>query len=202
MDLIDRLIEDGWLKSERIIKAFRQIKREDFVPEKSQELADLNKPLSIGHGQTISQPLVVAFMLELLNVQEGDKVLDIGCGSGWTTALLAELVGERGQVISMEIVDELVALCETNIMKYNSSNKEVVRVIHGDGKDGYSDEAPFDRVLVSAEAKKVPDALKRQLKVGGLLVIPIGSSICVFEKVSSKKFNKREIEGFRFVPLV
>ena len=97
MALIDSLVEQGWLKTPRIIKAFRKIKRIDFLPEDMKDLAELNEALPIGYGQTISQPLVVAFMLELLEPKPGDKILDIGAGSGWTTALLAEIVSQQGK---------------------------------------------------------------------------------------------------------
>ena len=93
MDLIENLIKDGWLKSPKIIDAFKKIKRVDFLPEELKDSADLNTALPISYGQTISQPLVVAFMIEQLNPKEGDKVLDIGSGSGWTTALLSHIVG-------------------------------------------------------------------------------------------------------------
>ena len=102
MALIDSLIQEGWLKTPRIIEAFRKIKRVDFLPEDMKDLAELNEALPIGYGQTISQPLVVAFMLEQLEPRPGDKVLDIGSGSGWTTALLAEVVGHGGRVIAID----------------------------------------------------------------------------------------------------
>ncbi len=102
MSLIDSLIKEGWLKTERIIEAFGKIKRADFLPEDMRNLAELNEALSIGQGQTISQPLVVAFMIEKLGPQPGDKILDIGSGSGWTSALLAEIVGEKGKVFALD----------------------------------------------------------------------------------------------------
>ncbi|MGB9609289.1 MAG: protein-L-isoaspartate O-methyltransferase family protein, partial [Minisyncoccia bacterium] len=105
--LIDDLIKDGFLKSPRIIDAFRKVDRMNFVIDYVKNEAYRNSPLAIGFGQTISQPLTVAFMLELLDVQEGNKVLDVGSGSGWTTALLAELVGEKGKVYGIEIIPEL-----------------------------------------------------------------------------------------------
>ena len=108
MALIDSLIKEGWLKTPRIIKAFREVKRVDFLPKEIKDLAELNEALSIGYGQTISQPLVVAFMLELLQPQPGDKILDVGSGSGWTTALLAQIVGQKGKVIAIDIIPELV----------------------------------------------------------------------------------------------
>ena len=123
MNLIDSLIEEGWLKTPRIIEAFRKIKRVDFLPREIKDLAELNEALSIGYGQTISQPLVVAFMLELLDPQPGNKILDIGSGTGWTTALLAQIVGQKGKVIAIDIIPELVEFGKQNVAKYNFIEK-------------------------------------------------------------------------------
>ena len=199
MSLIDQLIKDGWLKSPRIIEAFRVIKREDFLPDDSKTLAESNEALPIGFEQTISQPLVVAFMLELLEPKNGERILDIGSGSGWTTALLAHLIGKKGKVIGLEIVPELKVFGENNVSKYAFSN---FKILLRDGSRGYNKEAPYDKILCSAEAEKVPNALKEQLKIGGRIVIPIGNSICVFDKISKDDFLKKCYPGFAFVPLV
>jgi len=141
--LIHSLIQQGWLKTPQIIKAFQKVKREDFLPKEIKGLAELNEALPIGYGQTISQPLVVAFMLELLQPREGEKILDIGSGSGWTSALLAEIVGEKGKVIAMEIVPELVEFGKNNVKKYNFIEKKIVEFVWGDGSKGYPKEAPL-----------------------------------------------------------
>lgn len=207
MDLVDLLILEGWLKSPSIIKAFRKIKRVDFLPEKIKDLADLNEALPIGYGQTISQPLVVAFMLEKLNPQPGEKILDVGSGSGWTSALLAEIVSEggknkKGKVIALEIVPELVEFGKENVKKYNFVEKKIVEFICADGSKGYEKEAPFDKILVSAAAQKCYSAWKEQLKIGGKIVTPIGNSIWLFIKKSEKEFEEFEYPGFVFVPLI
>lgn len=202
MDLTDQLIKQGYLETERIIKAFRKIKRKDFVTSGKEGWAEENRPLSIGHGQTISQPLVVAFMLELLKPEKGDKVLDIGSGSGWTTALLAQIVGEEGRVVGIEIIPELAEFGRENVSKYNFLKRGIAEIREGNGKKGYGKEAPFDKILVSAEAKEVAPAWKKQLKVGGRIAVPIRGSIWKFEKVASGKFSKEEYPGFAFVPLV
>ena len=202
MALIDSLIEQGWLKTPRIIDAFKKIKRIDFLPEDMKDLAELNEALSIDHGQTISQPLVVAFMLELLDPKPGDKILDIGAGSGWTSALLSEIVGDKGKVIAIEIIPELVEFGRKNIAKYNFVEKGIAEFVCADGSKGYEKEAPFDKVLCSAEAKEVPRAWKDQLKTGGRIVTPIGSSIWLFIKKSSGQFEEKEYPGFVFVPLI
>jgi protein-L-isoaspartate(D-aspartate) O-methyltransferase len=202
MSLVNTLIQSGWLKTPRIIDAFQAIKREDFMPDDSKELARLNEALPIGYGQTISQPLVVAFMIEKLQPQPGEKILDIGSGSGWTTALLAQIVGPKGKVIAIEIVLELKEFGEVNVSKYNFIKSEVAQFVCADGSKGYPKEAPFDKILCSAEAEELPQAWKEQLRVGGQIVTPIGNSICVFRKKSEKEFEKEEHRGFVFVPLI
>ena len=202
MDLIDTLIKGGWLKSPKIIDAFKEIKRIDFLPEDLKGSAELNTALPIGFGQTISQPLVVAFMIEQLNPEKGDKVLDIGSGSGWTTALLSHIVGLKGKVIAIELVSELKEFGEKNVSRYNFIDKGIAEFICADGSKGYNKEAPFDRILASASAQRLPKAWKEELKVGGRIVTPIGSSIWVFIKKSKDNFEELEYPGFAFVPLI
>jgi len=209
MALIDFLIEQGWLKTPRIIEAFKKIKRIDFLPDDIKDLAEVNEALSIGYGQTISQPLVVAFMLELLQPKPGDKVLDIGAGSGWTSALLSEIVKDKGKVIAIEIIPELVEFGRKNIAKYNFIEKGIAEFVCADGSKGYPNIASrpeiaegLDKILCSAEAKEVSQVWKDQLKTGGRIVTPIGSSIWLFIKKSSQQFEEKEYPGFVFVPLV
>ena len=210
MALLDNLIKEGWLRTPRIIKAFQKIKRVDFLPENLRDLAELNEALPIDYGQTISQPLVVAFMLELLEPKEEEKILDIGSGSGWTSALLGEIVGEKGRVIAIEVVSELKEFGEKNVSKYNFIKKGQVQFIWADGSKGYQKEAPFDKILVSAAIQnKVPQVLKEQLKISGRIVTPIGSSIWLLVKKSALpqglgrgEFEEIEYPGFAFVPLI
>ncbi len=196
------LIKDGWLKTPTIIKAFENINRADFLPEDEKDMADYNDALPIGFGQTISQPLVVAFMLEELKPRSGDKILDIGSGSGWTTALLSEIVGETGKVIGLEIVPELKRFGEENVSKYGFIKKGIAEIIEADGSKGYEKEAPYDKILASASSAKLPPAWKDQLKIGGRLVAPIGNSIWVFVRKNEKDFEVTEHSGFVFVPLI
>jgi len=219
MNLIENLIQEGWLKTPRIIEAFRKIKRVDFLPKGMGNLAELNEALPIGYSQTISQPLVVAFMLEQLEPKEGDKILDVGSGSGWTTALLAYIVSEKepnskfkiqnsklnglnGRIIAIEIIPEIKEFGERNVAKYNFIEKGIVEFILADGSKGYKKEAPFDKILASASAERLPSAWKEQLKIGGRIVTPIGSSIWLFIKKSATEFEEIEYPGFAFVPLV
>jgi protein-L-isoaspartate(D-aspartate) O-methyltransferase len=202
MGLIEGLIKEGWLNTPRIIEAFRKIKRKDFLPKGMEDLAELNEALPIGFGQTISQPLTVAFMLEKLQPEKGNKILDIGSGSGWTTALLAEIVKEEGKIIAIEIIPELKEFGEKNVAKYNFIEKGRVEFICGDGSKGYPKEAPFDRILVSAASSQILQAWKEQLKIAGRIVAPVGSSIWLLIKKSEKKFIEEEYPGFAFVPLI
>jgi len=212
MALIDSLIKEGWLKTPRIIKAFREVKRVDFLPKEIKDLAELNEALSIGYGQTISQPLVVAFMLELLQPQPGDKILDVGSGSGWTTALLAQIVGQKGKVIAIDIIPELVEFGKKNVEKYNFVKKGRALFICADGSKGYEKEAPYDKILASASAETLPPVWKEEVKIGGRIVTPIGSSIWLFIKKSPSfakategkeaEFEEIEYPGFAFVPLI
>lgn len=217
MALVDNLIKQGWLKTPRIITAFREIKRMDFLPEDMKDLAELNEALPIGFGQTISQPLTVAFMIELLKPELGDKILDIGSGSGWTSALLAEIVGEKGKVIAIEIIPELMEFGKKNVEKYNFLEKGIAEFICTDGSKGYQKEAPYDKVLASASvhphtnifgggARRIPQAWKEQLKIGGRIVTPIESSIWLLIKNpptgGRKEFEETEYPGFAFVPLI
>lgn len=187
-----------------IEKAFNTVKRKDFVPREMLPWASLNEALPIGYEQTISQPQTVAFMLEKLDPKEGHKILDIGSGSGWTTALLASLVGSNGKVVGIELVPELAEFGKNNVSKYGFIKQGIVEFIAGDGSKGYPRYAPYDRILVSAslDKKKLPEAWNKQLVVGGKIVIPIKNSIWLFIKKSEHKFEEQEFPGFAFVPFL
>ena len=203
MSLTDSLIKEGWLKTPEIISAFRKIKRADFLPEGIRNLAELNEALPIGKGQTISQPLVVAFMLELLEPKKGEKILDVGSGSGWTSALLAEIVGKKGKVIALEVVPDLAEFGRKNVEKYAFAENGIAEFVCADGSKGYGKEAPFDKILASATAAaRIPDAWKKQLKVGGRIVAPVDSSIWLLVKKGEDEFEQKEHPGFVFVPLI
>jgi len=203
MPFVKTLIEKGVLKTPLIMKVFRTINRENFIPQENKQLAKENLALPIGYNQTISQPLVVAFMLEQLKPQKGDKILDIGSGSGWTTALLGEIVRPKGKVIAIELIPELKKFGEENVAKYGLIEEGTVKFLCKDGTKGCKEEAPFDKILCSASAEKdIPCAWKEQLKIGGRIVTPIGSSIWLFVKKSEKEFEEIEYPGFVFVPLI
>jgi len=210
MSLQDYLISQGYLKNPIIIEAFSNIQRKDFLPEDMQSLGDFDQALPIGYGQTISQPAVVAFMFELLQPSPGDKILDIGSGSGWTTALLSYIVSQAqnqsqismGKVYAIEIVPELIEFGKKNVAKYNFVKSGVAHFICGDGSEGYPKEAPYDKILVSAESKEVFQSWKKQLRIGGRIVLPIQNSIWLLIKRGEDDFIKKEFSGFIFVPLV
>ena len=197
-ELIDSMIASGVLKTPRIIDAFKKIDRKYFVPEEFSEHIYIDRPLPIGKNQTISQPSTVAFMLELLQPEEGDKVLDIGSGSGWTASLLCAIVGERGSVLGLDRVDDLVEQGKNNIKKFDFKQ---CRIRKADAKLGVPGEM-FDKILVSASSEEIPEELFAQLKVGGTLVIPVRNSIYRFKKLSPEKIAQEEYQGFVFVPLI
>ena len=197
--LVDEMIFSERLKSPQIIDAFRIVDRKYFVPKSFFEHIYVDAPLPIGNNQTISQPSTVAFMLEQLDPWEGDKVLDIGSGSGWTTALLCEIVGEEGSVTGVERVDELIKQGRKNLSQFSFEHH--CRIQKAGEKLGLPDEK-FDRILVSASADKIPEALFDQLKIDGILVIPVKNSIFKFKKISDTYVEREEFYGFVFVPLI
>ncbi|MEK7549292.1 MAG: protein-L-isoaspartate O-methyltransferase [Patescibacteria group bacterium] len=202
-NLIDSLIKDGYLKTPEIIEAFKAIDRANFVPDELKGDAYINAPLPIGFGQTISQPLTVAFMFELLQPKKGEKILDVGVGSGWTAALLAFMVGEAGKIIGVERIPELKEMAEKNILQYGFVEKGIISVFLGDGSKGYKEEALYDKIIAAAAAKEdIPVEWKKQLKIGGKIVAPVENSIVVIDKTGKDEYNKKEYFGFSFVPLI
>jgi protein-L-isoaspartate(D-aspartate) O-methyltransferase len=201
-ELIETLVEDGYLKTASIVEAFKKIDRVQFVPAGEEPHAYENRPLPLPEGQTISQPLTVAFLLELLAPKRGEKILDVGAGSGWQAALIAELVGATGKVIAVERVKQLQEFAAGNIAKFGFTESGVVRVVHGDGSQGYAPEAPYDKIIAAAAAPAIPEAWKAQVKVGGRIVAPVEEAIVVLEKTGPEEFEERKFHGFRFVPLV
>jgi len=182
-----------------IDKAFKQVDRQNFVLTRDKELAYFDMPLRIGHGQTISQPTTVSRMLHWLDVKKGDKILDIGSGSGWTTALLANITGPEGHVYAVERVSELVEFGRKNCVKPNVKNAKFFQAGKKLGLEKY---APYDRILVSASAKKFPKKLLEQLKTGGKLVIPVKNNILEITKTSKTKHKTITHSGYVFVPLL
>ncbi len=183
-----------------VMRVMGNVPRHAFVPEDRQGLAYLNRPLPIGYGQTISQPYIVALMTDLLEPSADAKVLEVGAGSGYQAAVLAELVRE---VHSIEIIPALAQECRDRMQQLGYSN---VTIHTGDGYFGLEDEAPFDAIIVTAAASYIPPPLVRQLKPGGRMLIPVGTPFAVqhlmrIEKNDAGEISSRQILPVRFVPL-
>jgi protein-L-isoaspartate(D-aspartate) O-methyltransferase len=181
--------------SESILAAFDKVKREDFVPEHLVGYAYEDIALPVMDGSTLSQPSTVAFMLDLLNPSDGQKILEIGSGSGYVLALLAE-INKKGKVFGLEIIKELGISSRTYL-----GAKENVEVIIRDGSNGLPEFAPYDRILISAAAPEVPKHLLSQLTENGILVAAVKQSIIQIKKEHGQTTEK-EVPGFAFVPLV
>ena len=184
----------------RVTEALGRVPRHRFVPDGQVEQAYENRPLPIGLGQTISQPYIVALMTELLRVRKADRVLEIGTGSGYQAAVLAELAGK---VYTIEIVRPLAAEARERLARLGYANVEVRA---GDGYLGWPEQAPFDAIMVTAGAPHVPPALVEQLKPGGRMVIPVGAagavqSLTLLEKRADGSVERRDVVPVRFVPL-
>jgi protein-L-isoaspartate(D-aspartate) O-methyltransferase len=178
--------------------AFEAFPRTGFLPRSQRRMASYDGPLSIGHGQTNSQPRTVEAMLRLLRVEPGQRVLDVGSGSGWTTALLGHLTGEAGEVLGVEIEQRLVAWGSKNL----AATEQPWASIHQaePGVLGLPDKAPYDRILVSAEPRTLPDELVEQLVHGGRMVIPVyGTMLVVVREEDGVEVTRHG--GYRFVPL-
>ncbi len=193
-ELIRELIESGCLRTKAVIDAFRAVSRENFVPKEYEKHAYGNYPLPIAAGQTISQPLTVAAMTEALETAKGNKILEVGTGSGYQAAILSEIVGSTGKVITTEIIPELFDFAKKNLRNYKN-----VAVLNVDGSLGYTPEKPYDRIIVTASAPTVPRPLIEQLKDGGRLVIPVEDRMLLIEKNSKTK--ETFIGYYSFVPL-
>ncbi len=198
--LIQELIRQGYLKTPEIIDAFKHIDRKDFVLDAYSERAYENIPLPIGNDQTISQPATVAFMLELLQPRQGNKILDIGSGSGWQSALLAHIVGPKGHVYALELIKELEQFGEQNIEKYDFITEERVRCFCINAQNGLKQYAPYDRIIAAASLHSIPKSWIKQLAPGGRIVAPIEESIVLMAKDKKDTLHLEEYPGFRFVP--
>lgn len=200
--LVNNLIREGYLRSDSVIEAFSVIHRVEFIPDDLHAQAEANIPLPIGYGQTISQPLTVALMLELLDVKEGNNILDIGSGSGWTTALLSKMAGKAGQVTAMERLRELCEFGKKNVEKFGFVKEGIAQFHCQSATEGFEQNAPYDRILVSAAVVEIPEAYKKQLKIGGKMVIPVRNDIWYLEKKADDDFFVEKFPGFAFVPLI
>jgi protein-L-isoaspartate(D-aspartate) O-methyltransferase len=200
-DMVDNQISARGVRSEAVLGALRKVPREAFLPERLREFAYEDSPLPIAAGQTISQPYIVALMTEALDLQGGERVLEIGTGSGYAAAVLAKIAGE---VYTVERIGELAEKAASTLEALGYHN---VHVIHADGTLGWAAAAPYDAIIVAAGGPEVPQSLKGQLKVGGRLVIPVGTDPRAQElvrvtRISNEEFKSEDIADVRFVPLV
>lgn len=197
--MVQTQLESRGLRDPRVLAAMREVPRHEFVPQALRDRAYEDHPLPIGDGQTISQPYIVAVMLEHLALQTTDRVLEVGTGSGYATALMSRLCAE---VYSIERYAGLAASAETTLARLRYSN---VKIRVGDGKLGWPEHAPFDAILVSAAALEIPAALFTQLREGGRMIAPVGppanQELQLIRKVNDLT-EVQVLEGCRFVPLL
>lgn len=199
--LINTMKDTGFLTNDSVENAIRKTPRHVFVPNSQKNEAYENAPIPIMHGQTISQPSVVARMTEWLDLKEGHKVLEIGSGSGWQSAILANLVSP-GKIFTIERHSKLADFAKKNLEKLGVKN---VEIIHGDGNLGLPKESPFDRILITAACKKVPERLLDQLAINGLLLAPVGEniqSLVLLKKTSNGIVELKNQKGYVFVPFI
>ncbi len=203
-ELVQGMLQRGALKSKNVKQAFLSVKREEFFPQELLRNAYVDSAFPIGYGQTISQPSTIGIMLELLEVRKGQKVLEIGAGCGYVLALLSELVGKKGSVFGVDLVEELAGLSAKNLANAGYGN---IAVRHGDGRQSWLKEAPFDRILVSAACNEIPAELVEQLAAGGKIVAPVGGRFSQQMYVVEKNADGGIHQGFApagffvFVPL-
>ena len=197
-NLIRTLREEGYLKTSRVVSAMRQIKREDFVPATERAFAYSDTPLSIGSGQTISAPHMVAIMTEMLRPKANDIVLEVGSGSGYQAAVLSQLVK---RVFTVELEETLASQARKNLRKSGVRNVEIMK---GDGSKGLPDLAPFDSIIVTCASDRIYPAWEKQLREGGRLLVPVDSGayqdLILCKKVGTR-LEKRQVMKVSFVPL-
>ena len=186
------------IKDVKLLDAMKKVPRHMFVPESMLSHSYSDEPLPIGENQTISQPFIVAYMTEVLELQGGERVLEIGTGSGYQTAILAEIAQK---IFTVELIGDLSHRAQKALKKLKYTN---ILFKIGDGTFGWEEQAPFDAIMVTAAPDKVPHSLEEQLKIGGRMIIPVGSAIqeLVFVSRGKKKFKRKKLLPVRFVPLI
>ncbi len=198
MKMVKEQIAARGVEDRNVLEAMEAVKRHELVPERYRKLAYEDHPLPIGKDQTISQPYIVGLMSQLLEADPGDKILEIGTGSGYQAAVLAEMGLE---VYSIEIIESLAIRTEKDLTRLGYSD---VHVMHGDGYQGWPNEAPFDGIIITAAPPKLPEPLIEQVKEGGRIVVPVGrrlQSLNVYTKSKNGRVSKERIIPVRFVPM-
>jgi len=199
--LIDSELREYGIKNEAVLRAMREVPREEFVSDEMREFAYLNVALPINSGQTISQPYIVALMAEVLAIAPGDRVLEIGTGSGYAAAVLSRLAKD---VYTVERLGDLAKSARSILERLGYTN---IHVLHGDGTLGWPEEAPFDAIVVAAGGPQFPPALLQQLRIGGRMVIPVGEEahaqrLILMIRRGTDDFEQRDLGGVRFVSLI
>ncbi len=199
--MVDRQIAGRGVRDRRVLAAMREVPRERFIPDHLIASAYEDSPLPIEAEQTISQPYIVALMIEAAGIAPGAKVLEIGAGSGYAAAVIGRIAGE---VIAIERHAALAALAAARMRRLGYDN---VRIVHGDGSCGCPEEAPFDAILAAASGSHVPDVLRSQLRIGGTLVMPVGAPAAIQKLVRVTRtgveaFEEQDLGQVRFVPLI
>ncbi len=201
-ELIDYWKKDKIITDRKVLDAFQKVERENFISEHLEKEAYADVPLPIGYGQTISQPTTIALMTEALELKKGLKVLEVGTGSGYQAALIANIIGGKGKVITTEIIPQLAEFARANLKKAKIMN---VIVLEKDGSQGHKEEAPYDRIIVTAAAPEVPKHLLEQLKEKGILLAPVGDlynqEMLKVRKLKNGKTKTENLGDFVFVPL-
>ncbi len=195
--MVETQIEARGVRDPRVVSAMKNVPRELFVPDDQRERAFFDGPLCIGHGQTISQPYIVAYMTEKLGVRPGDRVLEIGTGCGYQTAVLAELAGH---VYTVEIVRPLAEKARRRLEQAGYDN---ISFLASDGTLGWKEESPFDAIMVTAAPPRIPGGLIQQLEDGGRMIVPVGELSQILYKITRRgdDFEKKSLLGVRFVPM-
>ncbi len=201
IELICKLKKEGYIKSGHIEQAFLKIPRENFISENFHNFAYADNPLEIGYGQTISAPHMIAIMCEELNLKKGQKILEIGSGSGYHAAIVSKIIGKDGHVFSIERISSLANFAKKNLIKSGVKN---VDIIVGDGSIGFNEKAPYDRIYITCASPRIPLILIKQLKDPGKMIVPVGNVICSLtslEKIEGKVILNN-LCGCAFVPMI
>lgn len=204
-DMVKKLSEYGIIKTEKVKRAMETVPREEFIPNEKRFFAYIDRPLPLGEGQTISAPHMVAIICEELELEEGMNVLEIGTGFGYNAAVISEVMNKKGHVYSIERLKSLFKTAAENLKK--TGYEENIDLILGDGTLGYEKGAPYDRIYGTAGSPYIPEPLKKQLKVGGKLLIPVGEtstfqSLIRITKESESEFRQTSLGEVTFVPMI
>lgn len=197
-EMIEQQLIDRGIRDPRVLRAMADVDRALFVPEELRYRAYEDGPLPIGKSQTISQPYIVAYMAQALQLGEDAKVLEIGTGCGYNAAVLAKIAAE---VYSIEIIEWLTKLAAENLAQTEASN---IHLRHGDGYAGWPEAAPFDGIVLTAAPPRLPEQLKYQLEIGGRLLAPVGrhaQRLVLLQRTGAEEFNEEVLQPVRFVPM-